>query len=89
MTLLGHLIRAENSDPMKCITFLNDGLLPNKPQKLRGGHPRAPWINSVMSDSWNSIRKTNVHYCGNLIQRKRLLETAAERLPPFATKKRN
>ena len=44
MTLLGHVIRAENDDPMKCITFQNDDLLPNKPKKLRGGRwtPQGP-----------------------------------------------
>ena len=65
LTLLGHVIRCENTDPMRKSVFRSDttALVNFESEKQRGGHPRMRWIDETMKDAWECIRKkpTGIH----------------------------
>ncbi len=50
---MGHVIRANNDDPLRAVTFLPDSLttLPLDPKK-RPGRPKIDWIDQTKKDIW-------------------------------------
>jgi len=60
--LLGHLIRCENEDPLRQITFQNDSARRNIIGKKRVGKPRQNWIHQAKKHVWNNILKKAEDY---------------------------
>ena len=89
-TLLGHVIRAPDDDPMKKATFDNENqnLKPLDMGHCREGRPREKWLEATMRSSWNDIRRTQIEYSGNAAQRGKIKKAARDRIGPFRTKPR-
>ena len=89
-TLLGHVIRSSDGDPMKRTTFDNDNqnLKPLDMGHCREGRPREKWLEATMRSAWNDIRRTQIEYSGNAAQRGKIRKAAKEREGPFKTKPR-
>ena len=52
-----NIIRADDKDIIKKVTFNPDTLLNNMPTKLRTGRPRDNWLKETMQEYWNTILK--------------------------------
>ena len=87
-TLLGHVIRSSEEDPMRRVTFdsENQNLKPLDMGHCREGRPRDKWIDATMRSAWNDIRRTQTDFSGNAAQRGKLKKAANDRTGPFRTK---
>ena len=85
---MGHIIRAEDSDITRNVTFAKNEptLLPFYIGKYRHGGPRKRWTEETMAATWSQIRKTSVQYTGNRMQRQKIKTAALNRDAPFKTK---
>ena len=54
-SLLGHIIRTDDNDPLKQVTFSNDDLNPLTPAVRRTGRPRQKWIELTLRDAYESF----------------------------------
>ena len=53
--LFGHILRSNNDDPIRQITFLPDTATPNIPNKKRVGKPRQNWIISTAKYVYENV----------------------------------
>ena len=53
---LGEVLRLDNSDPRRMVTFLESTAAPNLPPSNRIGRPRAQWAQLVMQRAWEKLR---------------------------------
>ena len=54
--LYGHLVRAENSDPARIVTFAPNSNIPVAHRKCRVGKPRTFWQFYVENFIWSALR---------------------------------
>ena len=90
LTLLGHIIRADQGDPMRRITFQPTVRLEEFDNgKKRVGNPRHKWIDMTMSDAWETIRapRSVITYSGNYMQKQKNQNRRDEQGPPFSNEK--
>ena len=59
LRLLGHVIRAEEKDPMRQVTFEGDTLEPKDIQTRRRGSPKDNWLDCAMEEAWYAINEAN------------------------------
>ena len=89
LTLLGHVIRAGQDDPLFPVVFGDEDLATVQTSKRRAGRPKNKWIEMSMKDAWNRIRIDNTEqYTATLTQRQTIKTTAENRAAPFSTKKK-
>ena len=50
--LLGHILRADHTDPLRQVTFEQDSCMPKQFYKKRRGAPRKIWIEETMKEAW-------------------------------------
>ena len=90
LALLGHIIRCENTDPMRAITFNENTVDTRRLGWRREGKPRVKWVEATMQDAWKILRKQQYgddeQYSGTNEQKEMLKERAMMRLLPFETK---
>ena len=53
--LLGHIIRATNSDPLRQPTLRPGSARPHVPEVRRVGRPRTHWVESTMEHVWDTL----------------------------------
>ena len=54
--LLGHIIRADNSDPMRKVTFAADNIVEWGFDKRRVGRPKDQWLFETKRAAWKKCR---------------------------------
>ena len=54
--LLGHIIRAKDTDPLYKSTFKRGRLTPNLRKRKRVGRPRIHWTTGVMKRTWKKVK---------------------------------
>ena len=52
MKELGEILRLENNDPRRQVTFIGDTAIPNLPPLKRIGRPKTQWALTVLNDIW-------------------------------------
>jgi len=89
-SFLGHVIRSEERDPMKMVSFGNEELNSLEDIQLRVGRPRKKWVHETMSRAWADIRvktnRDNEEYQATSMQRDLIKTWATNRIAPFQTK---
>ena len=67
ITLLGHVIRDPDADPMRAITFNAGTVDTEKIGWKRVGRPQINWIEDTMREAWEEVRhyhpEANQKYC--------------------------
>ena len=59
-SLMGHIIRTDNNDPLRQVTLKDDTAERPEWGKKRAGKPRQNWIKEAKKDIWtNSLKKSN------------------------------
>ena len=53
MKLLGHVVRADNKDPMRQVTFEKGNVTERTVGKRRVGKPKLKWTKTTMQEAWN------------------------------------
>ena len=80
-SLLGHIIRRENNDPMRQATLKPNGIRPQFYKKNRAGAPRVAWVHETLKYVWHYIRNKTGHegieYNKKSRRQRLLLHTAA------------
>lgn len=76
--LTGHLLRANNNDPMRQVSFLNDSAAPYRPNSRRPGRPRKNWMVTSLELCWKKLH--NIPFVNSQEQQSQLLEAARQRL---------
>ena len=56
LKLLGHVLRAENRDPMRQVTFYQDSARPIAYTKKRVGKPREHWTETSFKKSMEAVQ---------------------------------
>ena len=56
MRLMGHVIRTDNADPMRKVTFQENTIEEWAFDKRRIGRPRDQWTEAVKEDIWKKFR---------------------------------
>ena len=82
ITLLGHLIRAKPTDPMKTTT-LSEGK-PIEPPYRRRGRPKNNWTKQTFELAWEALQ-INESYTGDDDQLEYINIYAEARMGPFKT----
>ena len=75
--LTGHLLRADNSDPMRQVSFQRNSALPYCPLFRRQGRPRKNWMVSSLELCWNKLH--NSIFTNSAEQQAQLLTEARQR----------
>ena len=57
LQLLGHIIRCNNKDPLRQVTFADHRLTPLKPALRRVGRPRDKWVDDALRKAWRICRE--------------------------------
>ena len=87
MKLLGHIIRADQSDPKRQVTLENESVRPRFKGYRRVGKPRLNWTKNNIQQAWEIIDPTadvnNKYDFDNILHQNKLLQTANDREPPF------
>ena len=93
LKLLGHVIRAEETDPLKEVTFNRETMEVKTIGWRRVGRPKVHWIHTVMETAWNEIRHSHpeeLQEYDNLYTQKEIIKQTAENIIyPFHTKPRS
>ena len=78
--LLGHILRAPDTDPMRQVTFRGESGSPLLADKNRVGRPRLHWTIETMSQAWNGpMGKKGVCTPGRQDMENEILAQAKER----------
>lgn len=56
---MGHVMRSDEEDPMRQVTFIKDTASPVKPEKNRVGRPMTHWKEGVMEKVWDKLEAWN------------------------------
>ena len=76
VTLLGHIIRTDRSDPMHQVTFRDENLSPFHPIVRRPGRPRHKWIDEQLQNAWNLYDDGGQEFTGTPEQNTKLKQAA-------------
>ena len=84
---MGHIIRADQNDPIRQVTFENDSVRPRYKGYRRVGKPSINWTTNNIQKAWKIIYPTeeNNHKYDfdNIEHQNKLMKTATDRDPPF------
>ena len=87
LKLLGHIIRADQTDPIRQVTFENESVRPRFKGYRRVGKPRLNWTKNNIQKVWKIIEPTadanNKYDFDNILHQNKILQTAKDREPPF------
>lgn len=82
LALLGHVVRADESDPMRQATLKKGEIIHLAPEKRRVGRPRAKWVEETARDAWEKLGyKTD--YLATTRQQQKIKAAILERTAPF------
>ena len=81
LSLLGHIIRTDNNDPIKQVTFANHDLAPLTAALRRVGRPRQKWIDITLKDAYEDF--SDSEYTGTRSQNIKIRKRAMDRKQPF------
>ena len=81
LSLLGHIIRTDDNDPIKQVTFANNGLEPLTAALRRVGRPRQKWIELTLKDAYEDF--SDNAYTGTRSQIIKIRKRATDRKQPF------
>ena len=81
--LLGHIIRADNEDPMRQVTFVRDSININYTNKRRVGRPRGKWVESTLKQAWSYENSLEEYDNDNSEHNRRIINRAKRREEPF------
>ena len=56
-SLLGHIIRTSNEDPIRQTTFFNDSIKPLFYERNRRGRKRLAWVEETLNHVWRTLRR--------------------------------
>ena len=56
MKLLGHVIRADNGDPLRQVTFREGNIRNARAETIRSGKPKMEWSRERKKQIWKKIR---------------------------------
>lgn len=83
LTLLGHIVRAEQIDPMREVTFTDTCVTIKSSNKRRVGRPRRKWTETVMVEAWEYEGNNETYDNLNKTQNQMIRERALLRKEPF------
>ena len=90
LKLLGHVIRAEEDDPLKEVIFIRETMEVKTIGWRRVGRPKVHWIHTVLETAWNEIRHSypeEIQEYDNLYSQNEIIKQIEEnRSYPFHTK---
>ena len=81
LSLLGHIIRTDDNDPIKQVTFANNKLEPLTAALRRVGRPRQKWIELTLKDAYEDF--SDNEYTGTRSQNIKIRKRATDRKQPF------
>ena len=81
LSLLGHIIRTDDNDPIKQVTFANNDLEPRTAALRRVGRPRQKWIELTLKDAYDDV--SDNEYTGTRSQNIKIRKRATDRKQPF------
>ena len=55
-SLMSHIIRADNSDPLRQVALLPDTAMPMFLMKRRVGRPRKQWTSELLREKWTQLQ---------------------------------
>ena len=78
--LMGHIIRADNDDPLRAVTFHPNSLDPiSLSVKKRAGRPKLDWIEETKKEIWSTFLNSS-NYVGSAEQNEIITLAANYRL---------
>ena len=76
--LTGHILKADNRDPMRQVSFRRDSAAPYAPLFRRPGRPRKNWLATSLALCWQ--KNQTLPYANNQMQQQQLLADARNRM---------